>query len=62
MAFDRVDQAVPNFPELENRILELWKERDVFHRSLQESEGQAGFRVLRGASDRERPPSTTATY
>ena len=48
MAFEKVDQAVPNFPELEHRILELWKARDVFHRSLEESRGKPEFVFYEG--------------
>jgi isoleucyl-tRNA synthetase len=48
MAFEKVDQAVPNFPELEHRILELWKAKDVFHRSLEESHGKPDFVFYEG--------------
>lgn len=48
MAFDKVDQAVPNFSELEQRILKLWKERDVFHRSLKATEGGPEFIFYEG--------------
>jgi isoleucyl-tRNA synthetase len=36
--FEPVDPKV-SFPELERGILELWREADVFHRSLQQREG-----------------------
>jgi isoleucyl-tRNA synthetase len=45
--FDKVE-ALPNFPELEKRILNLWKERDVFHRSLAESKGRNPFVFYEG--------------
>lgn len=48
MAFEKVDQAVPDFPELEKRILELWKQRRVFDRSLAESEGKPNFVFYEG--------------
>src|SRR5262245_15116918 len=48
MAFDKVDQAVPNFPELERRILNLWKEKKVFDRSLEESSGKPEFIFYEG--------------
>ena len=48
MVFPKVDQAVPNFPELERRILELWKERDVFERSLAETAGKPDFVFYEG--------------
>ncbi len=48
MAFDKVDQAVPNFPALEAKILKLWKERDVFARSLRDSERRPEFVFYEG--------------
>lgn len=48
MAFDKVDQAVPNFPELERKILKLWKEKKVFDRSLEESQGKPEFIFYEG--------------
>jgi isoleucyl-tRNA synthetase len=40
MAFRPVDARQP-FPELEERVLERWRERDVFHRSLaQRADGE----------------------
>ena len=48
MAFAKVKQAVPNFPELENRILELWKTRAVFERSLEASRGRPEFVFYEG--------------
>ena len=47
MAFDRVE-PLPNFPELESRVLSLWKERDVFHRSLKESADRPDFVFYEG--------------
>ncbi|MEQ9496785.1 MAG: isoleucine--tRNA ligase [Deltaproteobacteria bacterium] len=48
MAFSKVDQAVPDFPALEGRILELWKEREVFRRSLAESRDKPDFVFYEG--------------
>lgn len=48
MAFDKVDQAVPNFPELERRILSVWKEKKVFERSLEESRSKPEFVFYEG--------------
>jgi isoleucyl-tRNA synthetase len=36
--FEPVDARV-SFPELEQRILEFWREADVFHRSLRQRDG-----------------------
>src|SRR5687768_1468840 len=48
MSFEKVDQQVPNFPELENRILQVWKEKNVFDRSLEESSGKPDFVFYEG--------------
>src|SRR5688572_11406793 len=48
MAFESVPQAIPNFPLSERKILELWKARDVFHRSLRETEGKPEFVFYEG--------------
>ncbi len=48
MPFEKVDQAIPNFPRLERKILDLWKSRDVFHRSLAETEGKPEFVFYEG--------------
>jgi isoleucyl-tRNA synthetase len=48
MAFDKVDQQVPNFPELESKILRLWKEQDTFHVSLAESLDKPDFVFYEG--------------
>ena len=48
MVFPRVDQAVPDFPALERRILQLWREREVFHRSLLQTEGRPEFVFYEG--------------
>lgn len=48
MPFRKVDQAVPNFPRLEQGILELWKARDVFRRSLEDTQGKPGFVFYEG--------------
>ncbi len=48
MAFDKVDQAIPNFPALEQRILDLWREKRVFQRSLEESQSKPEFVFYEG--------------
>ncbi|MEM1023293.1 MAG: isoleucine--tRNA ligase [Myxococcota bacterium] len=48
MPFEKVDQAIPNFPELENRVLELWKARRVFERSLEMTRGKPEFVFYEG--------------
>ena len=52
-AFRPVDPK-QSFPELEERILERWRERDVFHRSLEQRQRRPGVELLRGAADRQR--------
>lgn len=47
MVFDKVD-PLPNFPELERKILELWKGREVFRRSLEESRDRPEFVFYEG--------------
>ncbi|MBI2377455.1 MAG: isoleucine--tRNA ligase [Deltaproteobacteria bacterium] len=47
MSFERVD-ALTDFPALERRILELWKERKVFERSLEETRGRPEFVFYEG--------------
>ena len=48
MVFPKLDQAVPNFPALERKVLELWKERNVFERSLDETRGKPDFVFYEG--------------
>lgn len=48
MPFRKVDQAVPNFPKLEREILDLWQSRDVFRRSLEDTEGKPEFVFYEG--------------
>ena len=48
MVFPKLDQAVPNFPALERRILELWKDRDIFDRSLTETADKPDFVFYEG--------------
>jgi isoleucyl-tRNA synthetase len=48
MPFEKVDQAIPNFPELENRILKLWEERRVFERTLEMTRGKPEFVFYEG--------------
>ncbi len=45
--FERVTPIV-DFPELESRIRALWRERDVFHRSLRQREGAPRFVFYEG--------------
>lgn len=47
MVFEKVE-PLPNFPELEQKILGLWKSREVFKRSLEESEGRPEFVFYEG--------------
>ncbi|MEE2903634.1 MAG: isoleucine--tRNA ligase [Myxococcota bacterium] len=47
MAFEKVE-PLPNFPELETRVLDLWKDRDVFERSLRESADRPDFVFYEG--------------
>jgi isoleucyl-tRNA synthetase len=48
MAFERVDQAIPNFPLLERKILGLWRDRHVFERTLEETRGKPDFIFYEG--------------
>ena len=48
MPFRKVDQAVPNFPKLEREILELWRAREVFRRSLEDTAGKPEFVFYEG--------------
>ena len=47
MAFSKVN-PIPNFPDLERSILDLWKERKVFDRSLEEAKGRPTFVFYEG--------------
>ena len=51
--FEPVDPKV-NFPELERRILEFWRETDVFARSIELAERRTPLGLLRRSPDRER--------
>ena len=44
-----------SFPELEDRTLQLWRDRDVFRRTWSEREGQPLFMLYEG------PPTTNGT-
>ena len=46
----RFEQVAPlvRFPELESRVRELWRERDVFHESLRRREGGPRFVFYEG--------------
>lgn len=48
MPFRKVDQAVPNYPELERGVLDLWKSRDIFRRSLEDTSGKPEFVFYEG--------------
>ena len=43
-----------SFPELEERVLERWREGDVFARQLAPARGRAALELLRGPADRQR--------
>lgn len=47
MAFSKVE-ALPDFPALEAEILDLWRDKDVFHRSLLESQDRPSFVFYEG--------------
>ena len=48
--------ARQSFPELEEEVLERWRERDVFHESVAPPRGRRAVGLLRGPADRQRPP------
>ena len=56
--------AKPDFPKLEEEVLERWRERDVFRESVRRRAGRRAVRVLRGPADRQRaarlPPRARA--
>jgi isoleucyl-tRNA synthetase len=41
-------KATVNYPELEEQILQLWRDRDVFQRSMKEREGQQPYVFFEG--------------
>jgi isoleucyl-tRNA synthetase len=47
MAFEPVDARV-NFPEMERRILDFWKENDVFHKSVEQRPADRTFVFYEG--------------
>ena len=47
MSYEPVDR-VPSFPALEERVLERWRERDVFHESMRRREGSPPFVFYEG--------------
>ena len=53
MARRAVDPNVA-FPDLEQEVLERWRERDVFAESLRRRKGARAVRLLRGPADGER--------
>ncbi|MEM7199677.1 MAG: isoleucine--tRNA ligase [Planctomycetota bacterium] len=48
MAFAPIGQAVPDFPALERATLEMWAQRDVFHRALAQTAGGPEFVFYEG--------------
>jgi len=48
MPFPKVAQAVPDFPKLEAEILDLWEQRRVFQRSLEQTSGGREFVFYEG--------------
>jgi isoleucyl-tRNA synthetase len=55
VGFNPVDQQ-PDFPALEGDVLERWRERNVFHRSLQAREEAPPFRFYEGPPFANGPP------
>ena len=47
MTYEPVDRE-PSFPALEERVLERWRERDVFHESVRRREGAPGYVFYEG--------------
>ena len=47
-----------SFPELEERVLERWRERDVFHESMRRREGSPRFVFYEGPPTANGPPGT----
>ena len=47
-----------NFPELEEAVLERWRERDVFHESIRRREGGPRFVFYEGPPTANGPPGT----
>ena len=45
--YESVDPG-QSFPELEERVLERWRERDVFHESIRRREGGKRFVFYEG--------------
>jgi isoleucyl-tRNA synthetase len=52
-----IDSA-QNFPELEQTVLERWRERDVFHESMRRREGSPRFVFYEGPPTANGPPGT----
>ena len=52
-----IDSA-QNFPELEESVLERWRERDVFHESMRRREGSPRFVFYEGPPTANGPPGT----
>jgi isoleucyl-tRNA synthetase len=47
-----------NFPDLEQSVLERWRERDVFHESMRRREGSPRFVFYEGPPTANGPPGT----
>jgi len=47
-----------NFPDLEQTVLERWRERDVFHESMRRREGSPRFVFYEGPPTANGPPGT----
>ena len=50
-----------DFPALEERVLERWRERDMFAQSLERRRRRPALGVLRGPADRQRSPPAPTT-
>ena len=53
--FNPVDPK-QSFPELEERVLERWRERRRLRALARQPRGRRGLELLRGPADRQRPP------
>jgi isoleucyl-tRNA synthetase len=51
-------ERAPSFPELELRVLERWRERDVFHESVRRRAGAPSWGFYEGPPTANGPPGT----
>ena len=58
MARYRSVDPSPSFPQLEEQILERWRERDVFHESVRRREGYPEFVFYEGPPTANGPPGS----